>query len=62
MAYHFLATILLYIYNAANADVSWMDMTMLTTVKVTKCKSGPFKHAISMFKWPTGSVYVGIIF
>ena len=40
-------------------DVSWMDMTMKTTVKVTKRKSGPFEYAVSMFKWPAGPVYIG---
>ena len=39
--------------------MSWMNIIMLTTVKATKHKSGPFEHAVSISKWPTGSVYVG---
>ena len=34
---------------------------ILFTVKVTKCKLGPFKHAQSIFKWSIGSVYIGNI-
>ena len=36
-----------------------MDMTMSTTVKVTKYKSGPFENAKSMLKWFTGFAYIG---
>ena len=42
-------------------DVSWMDLTIPITIKVTKCKSWFFEHSISMSKWPTRSVYVGNI-
>ena len=31
---------------------------MLATVKVTKCKSRPFEYALSIPKWPKGSVYI----
>ena len=38
-----------------------MDMTMLRILKVTKCKSMQFEHAISISKWLTGSVHIGNI-
>ena len=38
-----------------------MDVTITTTVKVTKHKSGSFNHAVSMSKRPTASVYIGNI-
>ena len=34
---------------------------MLRIVKVAKHKSGWFEHAIRMFKWPTGFIYIGNI-
>ena len=36
-------------------------MSTSTIVKATKCKLGPFDHAISMSKWPTRSVCAGSI-
>ena len=36
-----------------------MDITLLVTIKMSELKLGPFKHAQSMLKWPTGSVYIG---
>ena len=43
------------------SDMRWMDVTISRTVKVAKCKSGPFEHAESISKWLTGSVYIGNI-
>ena len=41
--------------------MSWMDVTLLTTIKVSECKLGPFDHTQSMPKWPKGLGYVGTI-
>ena len=38
-----------------------MGVTLLTIVKVTKHKSKPFDHTVSISKWPAGSAYVGNI-
>ena len=41
-----------------------MGLTIPPTVsiiKVIKCKSGPSEHAISIFKWPRRSVYIGYL-
>ena len=48
-------------HKAEQDDVGWMDITMTTIVKVSKCKSTPFLHAESMSKWLKGSVYIGSI-
>ena len=37
-----------------------MLLTVIT-VKVTKYKSRPFEHAVSMSKWPSRSLYIGNI-
>ena len=42
-------------------DVSWMDVTLSTTVIVIKYKLGQFEHAESIPEWPAGSLYAGII-
>ena len=42
-------------------DVSWMDITMTTIVKMTKHKLRLLEHTESISKWPTGSVYIGNI-
>ena len=45
-------------------NVSWIGRTVLAiviTVKVTKRKSRPFEHAVSMSKRPGASIYVGNI-
>ena len=36
-----------------------MYTAFLSNNKVSKCKSGPFEHAQSMSKWPTGLAYAG---
>ena len=41
--------------------MSWINVTVTTTVKVTKYKTGPFEHAVSMSKRPAGSIYIGKI-
>ena len=41
--------------------MSWMDIILSTTVKLSKKKLRPFKHSYSMLKWPVGSVNVGNI-
>ena len=46
---------------ALDYDVSWIDFILCRTVKVTKCKSGPFDYAQSISKWPEGSEYIGNI-
>ena len=43
------------------SDVSWMNVTMITIVKGTKLKSGPFEYAESMSKRPERSVCIGNI-
>ena len=43
-----------------STDLNWINV-MCTTVKVTKCKLGPFEDAQSMSKWPAGSDYIGSI-
>ena len=37
------------------SDVSWANTMFLSIMKCPN-KSGPFEHAQSMSKWPTGSV------
>ena len=37
----------------------WTIFATMIMVKVTKCKSGPFEHAVSMSKWLAGSIYIG---
>ena len=44
-----------------NSDVSWIDITLSTTVKVSECKLGLFEHAQSIFKQPIRSLYIGNI-
>ena len=36
-----------------------MDTILLTIVKVSEYKLGPFEYTQSMSKWPTGLAYVG---
>ena len=36
-----------------------MHIMLFSIVKVFKCKSGPFKHALNISKWSAGSVYIG---
>ena len=42
-------------------NMSWMDITLFTTVKVTKCKLRPFEHAQSMSKHLVGFICIGNI-
>ena len=42
-------------------DVSWMNIILFTTIKLSENKLRPFEHTQSMSKWPTGLVYVGNI-
>ena len=44
--------------NGSWNEVSWMDMALYTTIKVTYIKSGPFEQAKSMCKWPVGFVHI----
>ena len=42
-------------------DVSWMDLILYTTVKVTKHWLRPFKHTKSISKQPPRPIHIGNI-
>ena len=43
----------------SHCDMGWMDIMLLTTVRVPECKLGPFEYIQSISKWPKGLVYIG---